>query len=151
MPDGESGIFITVFVCDTPDRPPKTAENGIARAAGNPDIVRGDSINPVVISTNPVSGGFTDSGSMEDSQIKPARMEYSMIYPPILTIISREAIMISSNGLPSGAVLQVTGKGEGSFFPCKELYKKAVDYDREIDGIAAIKGKEPYRPGEECM
>ena len=53
---------------------------------------------------------------MEDSQIKPARMEYSMIYPPILTIISREAIMISSNGLPSGAALQVTGKGEGRAF-----------------------------------
>ena len=109
-------FFITVFVCDTPDRPPKTAENRIARAAGNPDIVRETASIPVVISTNPVRSGFTDSGSTEDSQIKAARMDYSMIYPPILTIISREAIMISSNGLPSGAALQVTGKGEGRAF-----------------------------------
>ena len=108
-------FFITVFVCDTPDRPPKTAENRIARAAGNPDIVRETASIPVVIPQIRSEAALLIPG-VRRIRDKACQNGIQHDISADFDHNPREAIMISSNGLPSGAALQVTGKGEGRAF-----------------------------------
>ena len=87
---------ITLRVWKIPENPPKAT----APVTGSRHLEAGKVwqrlLTPVVISAPPAKRARRDAGRKESSPIHAARIENSMIEPPMMTMVSQVEAMVSS-------------------------------------------------------